>query len=157
MTTDDYEWYETGRRLLHADDDATRSARHLFPLSGISDIPAAPWTVYYRCQTLGGGFDRNDNVHFNIDILVRRADGSVRTTIASRVADTSLMFTPVGSWMTRTASYNFPGYAVVDETDYLEIDYYGEMTGASPNNPDYLQIMVDDASLDASLQTRIES
>jgi hypothetical protein len=150
---------ETGRKILHNTDDSTRLAKHVFPLVGISEIPASNWTVDYRCSTWGGGqFPSIDgDVRFNINILVRKADGTLRTTIAAGVAEASLDKSEEGNWVNKSATYAFPGYTVVDENDYLEIDYYGE-TGLGPGGASgYLQLSVDDNNLPADEQTRIEA
>ena len=61
------------------------------------------------------------------------------------------------TWLTKSATYAFPGYTVVDDSDYLEIVYYGEIRGNGSNTPGYMQLMIDDSTLDESDQTRIEA
>ncbi len=159
MTTDAFAEDEMARKILYKESDASRPARHIFPLTGISQIPAAAWTVYYRCRTWGNpDFPaRNGDVNFDIDILIRKADGTVRTTIATNVADAYLDRGDTEKWLTKQANYNFPGYTVIDDSDYLEIVYYGETDGPGPKNgPGYLQIMIDDSTLPLADQTRIE-
>lgn len=145
-----------GRWLMYHQDDTTRYARHVFPLTGISQIPAANWTVYYRCLASGLSNIQDNEVNFDIEILVRMADGTVRTILADEAADTYLLRTEVDMWLTKSATYNFPGYAVVDDSDYLEIVYYGEITGNGSNDDGYLYLRIDDNTLDPSDQTRIE-
>jgi hypothetical protein len=148
-----------GRKILYNENQPSRLARHTFSLVGISEIPSANWTVYYRCFVWGGGqFPRkDDDVRFNIDILVRKADGTLRTTIAEFAAEAYIDKTEEGVWLTKSATYAFPGYTVVDETDYLEIDYYGE-TELGPNGDlGYMQLRIDDNTLDETDQTRIEA
>jgi hypothetical protein len=155
----DFEQDEVGRKILYNTDQPSRTTRHIFPLVGIDEIPAATWTVYYRCYTWGEDqFPRQDSdVRYNIDILIRQADGNIRTTIASSVAEAYIDTTEQGIWLTKSATYSFPGYTVVDDNDYLEIAYYGE-TDLGPNvGPGYMQIQVDDDTLSLSEQTRIES
>jgi hypothetical protein len=155
-TTDIFLAEETGRKILHNENETSRLAGHIFPLTGISQIPAATWTVYYRCLT--SGLDIQDNeVNFNIDILIRQADGTVRTTLATKVADAYLLSTEMDSWITKSATCNFPGYTVIDDSDYLEIVYYGEIEGNGSNRAGYLQIMIDDTTLPLADQTRIEA
>ena len=60
-------------------------------------------------------------------------------------------------WLTKNATYDFPGYTVVDDTDYLEIVYYGEIEGNGSNRAGYLQIRIDDGTLPEADQTRIEA
>jgi hypothetical protein len=159
-TTDAFVKNEVARKMLHHPDDASRPARHVFPLTGISEIPAQTWTVYYRCQTWGDPKfpNKNGDVNFDIDILVRESDGSIRTTIASDVADAYLTKDEVEIWITKSATYDFPGYTVVDDSDYLEIVYYGETDSGGPQEgPGYLQIRIDDDTVAEGYQTRIDT
>jgi hypothetical protein len=105
---------EGGRKILYNPDQPTRAAKHIYPLIGIREIPAATWSVYYRCFTWGGGqFPPKDNdVYFNIDILVRQADGTLRATLATEVAPAYVDKSDEGTWITISGSYNFPGYSV---------------------------------------------
>ena len=147
------------RKLLINEDQSARPAKHMFPLIGIDEIPAATWTAYYRCYVWGDGtFPRKDgDVCFNIDILVRKADGTLRTTIASTVASAYVDKNETETWLTKSTTYAFPGYTVVDENDYLEIDYYGQ-TGQGPNGANgYMELRIDDDSLSTDDQTRIEA
>jgi len=157
-TTDAFVKKEIARKMLHNESQPSRLAKHVFPLIGISEIPAATWTVYYRCRTWGDPKfpNKNDDVNFDIDILVRKADGTVRTTIATNEADAYLTKDEVEIWVTKSATYDFPGYTVVDDSDYLEIVYYGETDSGGPQDgPGYMQIRIDDNNLDESDQTRI--
>ena len=58
-------------------------------------------------------------------------------------------------WITVSGSYNFPDYTVVDENDYLEIDFYGETK--EKVNIGYMLLSIDDDSLPIADQTRIEA
>jgi len=159
ITTDAFAADEVARKILYDENQSSKTARILFPLKGISDIPAQTWTVYYRCRTWGDlQFPNiNGDVNFNIDILIRKADGTIRTTIASNVADAYLTIDEAGTWVTKSATYAFPGYTVVDDSDYLEIVFYGETDNSGPENgPGYMQIIIDDNTLAISDQTRIE-
>jgi hypothetical protein len=158
ITTDAFVTDETDRKILYNENDTSRYARMLFPLTGITQIPAQTWTVYYRCRTWGGNqFPQSDNdVNFNIDIVIRKADGAIRTTLATDVAAAYLTTTEGQTWVTKSGTYDFPGHTVVDETDYLEIVYYGETDSGGPQDgPGYMQIRIDDSSLAVSDQTRI--
>lgn len=158
ITTDAFAADEIARKILYDENDPSKTARSIFPLKGISEIPAQTWTVYYHCRTWGDPLfpDTDGDVNFDIDILVRKADGTIRATIASDVADAYLTTSEAGAWVTKSATYAFPGYTVVDDSDYLEIVYYGETDSSGPDTgPGYLQIRIDDDSLDVSDQTRI--
>ena len=160
ITTDAFAADEVARKILYDENYSSRTARSLFPLTGISEIPAQTWTVYYQCRTWGDPQFPNTNgdVNFDIDILVRKADGTIRATIASNVADAYLTTTEAEVWVTKSATYNFPGYTVIDDSDYLEIVYYGETDSGGPENgPGYMQIRIDDYTLAVSDQTRIVS
>lgn len=149
---------ESGRKTLVNSDEADRPATHIFPLVGISEIPASDWTVYYRCLASGDGqFPQSDgDVRFNIDILVRKADGTIRATIASGVAAAYIDASEGETWLTKSATYAFPGYTVVDENDYLEIDFYGETDLGPGGDWGDMELNVDDSTLPAADQTRIE-
>jgi len=115
----------------------------VYSLQGISSIEASTWTIYYRAYTEGGA------VRANVDILVRRADGPLRNIIATNVAVSPNLGT---SWSTVSGTYSWASYAVVNQTDYLEIDFYVEVATASIGRKAYLRL--DDNSLAASDQTR---
>ncbi len=88
--------------------------------------------------------------HIDVDIAVLRSDGTVRTVIATNVADSgALAPTPT----TLTGTYLPPAYSVVDQSDYLEVDYYVEVSAATSGVMAYLRI--DDDSLAATVQTKM--
>jgi hypothetical protein len=150
---------ETGRKLLYNPSQPARGARFIYSLVGITEIPAGEWTVSYRVMAGGGGPDfplTNNDINFNIDILVRQADGTLRNAIASGVAAAGLEVSDKGAWVTLTGTYGFPGYSVIDKDDYLEIDFYGETNTAPEGEPGTLYISIDNSSLSAADQTRIE-
>ncbi|MBN1245048.1 hypothetical protein JXA31_05595 [Candidatus Bathyarchaeota archaeon] len=126
----------TGRKLL---------ARYVYPLTGVTTVPASALTMYYRAYKT----HQNVDAHCNVDILIRRSDGTVRATVATQVANSAELST---SWATTSGTYSWNTYNVVDETDYLEIDYYAVVTGSLPNR--YVYLRVDDASLPLADQTR---
>ena len=70
-TTDLFNAGEASKKMMHDENDSSRPARHLFPLIGITQIPSANWTVYYRCRTLGFGSIEENDVNFNISIFIR--------------------------------------------------------------------------------------
>jgi hypothetical protein len=150
---------EGDEKILENENQTNRLARHIFPLIGIDEIPEATWTSYYRCYVWGDGqFPRKDgDVWFVIDIVIRKADGTVRTTIASGVAEAVINKSEEGIWLTKSGTYSFPGYTVEDENDYLEIVYKGK-TEQGPNGDNgIMELLVDDDTLPASDQTRIEA
>ena len=157
-TTDIIAKHEIGRWILHNEADDSRLARHVYSLAGIDTIPASTWTVYYRCRGWDFTDIKDNDVNFDIDILIRQADGNIRTTIATNEADAYLSKTdPEDTWMTKSGTYDFPGYTVVDPTDYLEIVFYAETDTSGPGDPGYLQLRIDDSSLADADQTRIEA
>jgi hypothetical protein len=118
--------------------------KFVYRLTGVSSIPASTWTIYYRAVR-GSVMD----AHADVDILIRRADGIVRETIATNVANSAKFTT---SWSTLSGTYAWSAYTVVDQTDYLEIDYYIEVTTASSGKTASLRI--DDSALVVADQTR---
>jgi len=116
-----------------------------YPLTGVSSIPASTWTIYYRVIKSNPALA----AHCDLDILVRQANGAVRATIATDVADSGAITT---SWSTLSGAYSWSAYTVVDQTDYLEIDYYIHVTGSSPAKTASLRI--DDSTLAIADQTR---
>jgi hypothetical protein len=88
--------------------------------------------------------------HAYVTFLIRQSDGAIRSTIATNVAVSGdLTSTPA----TLSGTYAWAAYTVVDQTDYLEIDYYVNVTTAAVGMNAYLRI--DDTTLAISDQTRI--
>jgi hypothetical protein len=88
--------------------------------------------------------------HVDVDVLIRQSNGTVRATISTNVADSAdLTSTPA----TLSGTYEWPAYSVVEQSDYLEVDYYIEVTTSLPGVNAYLTI--DDSSLPIANQTRI--
>ena len=148
----------TQRILLNNENDSTRPARFIFPLIGINRIPAKTWTVYYRGLISNGFLRNNQSAYLNIDIRVLREDGSVRANIATGAAQASISEDDEGNWVTvfNNLPYNFPGYNVVNQNDYLEISFYGQLT-RNPDNAGYIYLDIDDNTLPIADQTRIEA
>jgi hypothetical protein len=156
----EYDQDELGRKILCDESLPSQEARYIFPLVGIEQIPSANWTVYYQCRTLGvGEFPEQDgDTVFDVDILIRRADGGIRATVASGVAGAVFPAASQGEWITISGTFNFPDYSVVDENDYLEVVYYGRVVRQGPKDgPGSMQLAVDDGTLPPTEQTRIES
>jgi hypothetical protein len=153
-TTSVIQRHETGRWLLYNIADPSRYAMHLYPLSNINEILASNWIVHYFARADGWSGQSYPNGKLSIDIIIRQADGSIREIIDTNVAPAA--FTDGGQWLHISANYNFPGYTVVDNTDYLEIDFYGNSEGDGPNGRAYIRLRVDDDMLPESSQIRIE-
>jgi len=127
----------TGRKLW---------AKSVYPLTGITSIPASTWTIYYRGYKTGS----NSVVHCDVDIIIRKTDGTMRTTIATDVANSANLNRD--TWGTVSGTYAWNDYAVVNDTDFLEVDYYGHVTTSQANRNAYLRI--DDSSLALGDQTK---
>jgi len=130
----------TGRKLL---------AKSVYSLSGITSVPASIWTLYYRAYKTGS--DSQILAHCDADILIRKADNTVRTTFATGVANSPNLNRD--TYTTVSATYVWNSYTVVDDTDYLEVDYYAHVTSSQSGRNVYLR--VDDSSLAITDQTRI--
>ena len=126
---------KTGRKLW---------GQFVYSLEGISSIQPGTWTIYYRAYTEGG------TVHADVDILIRQSDGTIRSTIATNVADSPNLGT---SWSTVSGTYSWASYTVVNQTDYLEIDFYADVAVKAGGKKAHLQ--VDDSTLAISDQTRV--
>ena len=119
-------------------------SQFVYPLSGVAKVLAATVYATYRAYRTGG------TVYGYVRILIRKNDGVVREFIANYASACSNFGS---SWATHTgADYSFAEYSVVDETDWLEIDYYANVTKTSAGKYAYLRI--DDNSLDTADQTR---
>jgi hypothetical protein len=151
---------QTGRQLLSNSNQTSRAAKFIYPLIGINEIPAGQWTFNYRCRVYSdsGTFPQSDSdVSFNADILVREPDGTLRTTIASRVAVAYFAAGDTGNWVTLSGTYDFPGYTVIGQDDYLEIDFYGQTDSGPAGGTGYMQMSIDNNNLPVNDQTRIQS
>ena len=62
---------------------------------------------------------------------------------------------PGTTWQTLTATYAFPGYTVVDQTDYLEIDLFAEATSNASEGSLSVDFRIDDPTLPVTDQTRV--
>jgi len=131
----------TGRKLM---------GRWVYPLSGIVSIPASIWTVTYRAMKSSSS--SSVVAHCDIDILIRKSDNVIRTTIATNVAN-SPSLTLTNTWKTLTGTCGWTAYTVVDQTDYLEVAYYIEVTTAQTSKS--VSLRVDDSTLALADQTKI--
>jgi hypothetical protein len=83
-----------------------------------------------------------------VDLLIRESNGSIRNTIAIGVAASgNLTSAPT----TLSGNYSWPTYIVMNQTDYLEIDYYVNATTAGSL---IAHLTTDDQTLPTSDQTR---
>jgi hypothetical protein len=119
--------------------------KFIYQLAGISSIPASSGTIYYRAYR-----DSNVAGYCDADIVVRQSNGNLRATLAQNTASTGSLTT---SPSTLSGTYSTATYNVVDQTDYLEIDYYMEVTLS--RNGQSLYLTIDNNSLTQDLQTRI--
>jgi hypothetical protein len=87
----------------------------------------------------------------SVDILIRKADNTIRKTENTNVALANLTLVE----NTLQAPYPFGGYAGFVQSDYLEIDYYCNVLSAGPGGTAYLKI--DNNSLASVYQTRVEN
>ena len=90
----------------------------------------------------------------NIDVLVRQSDGTVRSTISSDVGDSGSITSE--SWQSVTGTVAFPGYTVVDQTDYLEIDLFADFATNASEEDVTVHFRIDDSSLAEADQTKID-
>jgi len=153
----DFAQNEIARKLLYNESQPTRPAQFIYPLVGIDQIPAATWTINYRCYLSPGFLTAvNDRFYLNIDIKIMSADGAVRATInGSPAAEVTFNRDQLGTWLTVSSNYIFSDYTVVDENDYLVIEFYGETK--EKINSGYVLIDIDNDELPIADQTRIEA
>jgi hypothetical protein len=85
----------------------------------------------------------------DVNILIREASGTVRTTLVTGVALSGALTTTAS---TLSGTYSFPAYTVVSQTDYLEIDYY---TSVSTTDSTNAYLIIDNSGLSTSQQTSI--
>ena len=88
--------------------------------------------------------------HVDLDILILKSDDTVRTAVATNVAASGALASTIA---TLSGTYSWTTYTVVDQTDYLEVDYYVEVTAATFGVAAYLR--VDDGVLPLVDQTRV--
>ena len=118
----------------------------IYPLTGVSSIPASSGTIYYRAYKSSS----TPVGYCDADIVVREANGTLRTTLLSKTTASSNVGT---SWSTVSGAYSTTAYTVVSPTDYIEIDYYMEVT--TNNNNAHMYLSIDNSSLASNLQTQI--
>jgi len=129
--------------------------RAVYPLTGISSIPASTWTIYFRVQRYrtATGAVTLPVCYADVDILIRKSDDTIRAIIATNVANSPNLAADLDVWETVSATYSWSAYTVVDQTDYLEVDFYIEVTTAGTRSAPRMRI--DDSSLPVADQTRV--
>jgi len=120
----------------------------VYPLTGISSIPASTWTINYRAYNGGN----NIVAHCQVNLEILMANGAIRSTVATGVAPSG----PLGtSYSTVSGTYSWTNYTVVQQTDFLEIDFYINVTTSQNNKSVYLRI--DDNTLPSTSQTSVNN
>jgi hypothetical protein len=66
-------------------------------------------------------------LHADMDVIVRKANGELRTTLGTGVAN-SLPIDVTNDWLTVTATYSPAEYVIVDQSDYLEFVLFAHVT-----------------------------
>jgi hypothetical protein len=89
--------------------------------------------------------------HAEVDILVRQSDNTVRTTLATGVAQSGSITT---TEQTLSGTCTISAYSVVQITDYLELDFYDNVTTAGSSTA-YLKI--DNNGIIAGSQTESDN
>jgi hypothetical protein len=102
--------------------------------------------------TVGVGLTDAD-VHADIDILVRKANGEIRATLGTDVANSAIITGP--DWVTMSATTTISEYTVVDPTDYLEIDIFAHVTRNDDPASAITYFRIDDSALVPSDRARI--
>ena len=100
------------------------------------------------------------DVHVDMDVLIRKADGTIRLIppllnpyIAQDVANSGNITSK--DWQNFSGTYAFPGYTVVDQTDYLEIDLFAEATSNTSEESLTIDFRIDDPAFPIVSQTRV--
>ncbi|MEE8363077.1 MAG: hypothetical protein V3S18_03295, partial [Dehalococcoidia bacterium] len=122
--------------------------RFVFPLDGYTHLSDSDWAVTYRVRKEAADAD----IHADIDVLVRKANGDVRTTLATDAAATPNIEGSV--WLTETVTFATSEYTIVDPTDYLEIDLFAHITRNNGGSA-ILYFRLDDSTAALTQQTGI--
>ena len=150
--------------LRHGDstdnwDKMVEASTHLQGAVGINDLNE--WATFIEdtaVETFIAAYTRpvDVEVHADMDVLVRQANGSVRGGIPLAV-DVANSGDILGTgWQTLKASFTFPAYTVVDQTDYLEIDLFAEATSNISDVDVLVDFRIDDPVLASVDQMRID-
>lgn len=135
----------TGRKLW---------GKFVYNLSGVDSIPAANWTFHYRVmRNASEPGAKLPTAHADVNATIRKSDGTVRDVIATNVANSPDFAAASLSWETVSASYSLESYTVVNQTDYLEVNFYCEVTAKGTKSE--CNIMIDNNTLALADQMRI--
>jgi hypothetical protein len=106
--------------------------------------------IHIAAYTLGG----NITAHADVDILIRQADGSIRDTIGTDIANSPDI--TGDDWQSINGSFDFSGYTVVDPTDYLEIDLFVEATVNTSGLETIIDFDIDNPAIPPDNQTHLQ-
>jgi hypothetical protein len=90
--------------------------------------------------------------HCDVDILIRKSDGTIRTTVTTSNAASGPLTI---SASTLSGTYAWGNYSVVAQTDYLEFDFYANTSTALAGAKAYL--MIDNSTLALAQQTHVDN
>lgn len=129
--------------------------RAVYSLTGVDSIPASTWTFRYRVQRFrkAPGAVTLPICHAFVDVLIRRSDDTIRTTIATDTANSTDFTASLDVWETAGGTHSWSSYAVEDQTDHLEIAFYIQLTSAGTRSA--ARMRIDDINLDLTNQTRV--
>jgi hypothetical protein len=94
-------------------------------------------------------------VHGNVEILIRKADGTVRTTLVAKESSGNTPNFDNSEFVTVSGSSTIPNYTIEDETDYLEFDFYAHVTTGQSGR--YAYIRYDYSGYASGDQMRVEN
>jgi len=133
-------------------------------ISNVARSPVWVWAQHKSMDLTYNTFDAEESspvgnvsltVHADLDVLVRQSDGTIRTTLATNVANSANITGT--AWQTFTGTYGFPGYTVVDDTDYLEFALFAEVTANTSDPSVAVDFRMDDSTLAVADQTRVQA
>ena len=126
----------------------------VYQLTGVSSIPTSTWTFYYRTAPFSTGSGAKiPTYHIDVDIAIRRSDDVVRTSWAHVANSPSYTAAAFGTYTTLSATYDWAAYTVADQTDYLEIDFYADVTTSGLKSE--VRLSVDDNAPPIADQTQV--
>ena len=114
------------------------------------------WDEYIEGGSLEvyiAAYTRLTPLDVHMDILIRTAEGAVRETVATNVANSRSI--TESTWQTVTAKYQFPGHIVASSTDYLEVDIFADATNNAATATTTLELLIGDSTVVLNDQTPI--